>query len=273
MKKKALLLAIVPLLLTSCHSHEVSFASLLAHVNKIENDNLHPYYRVNGNIDMNARVTTINDKDGLFDQMPNGETYVENARYNEGFYCPKAERMSMDGISTYKEEDIVIFGMSSRSYWLRMPLRLHKDNFYVERADGTLNRSCGYANLKYLIAAWADSQGSVNPSGNLPYYEILPDGGFVIGGDSVRTKVYIDNYPYYMSYTRHPQLGEWDPDDPLPCYSYNGNGFIDGRFDIRFEYDKDGWLKSEYLATTDYDYTKVSDTQLALRSVYTYKFS
>ena len=131
MKKKLLLLSIVPLLLTSCSKYEVSFAALLNHVNQIENTGEHPYYRVNGSIDINGRITQINEDDGLFDQMPNGETYVENARYNEGFYCPKAERMSMGGVSTYKEEDIVIFGMSSRSYWLRMPLRLHKDNFYL----------------------------------------------------------------------------------------------------------------------------------------------
>lgn len=270
MKKRTLLLSLVPLLLTSCGTRGVPLQRLINHINNIEDTHEHPYYRVVGSIDIHGMVTEISEEDGLFDQMPNGYSYVENARYNEGFYCSKAERMMMNGLSSYTESDIVIHGMASRSYWLRMPMRLHKDNFYALKGDA-LNRSCGYANLKYLITAWADNPGSVNASYNKPYYEILPDGGFAIGGENVRTSIYIDNYPYYMSYARHPELGEWDEDDPLPCYSYGTK--LDGRFNIRFVYDKDGWLKSEYLATSDYDYGKTIEAQLALRSVYTYKFN
>lgn len=279
MKKRTLYLSIVPLLLTCCGQRGVSLDALISHVNGINNTGEHPYYRVNGSIDIHGKVVEISEEDGSFYNMPNGYSYVENARYNEGFYCPKAERMTMDGLSTYEEEDIVIFGMSSRSYWLRMPIRLHKDNFYVLK-DGELNRSCGYANLKYLITAWADVGGTINPDSNAPYYEILPDGGFAVGGENVRTKIYIDNYPYYMSYNRHPELcvtwdekleTYWDPEDPLPCYSYGIK--LDGRFNIRFEYDKDGWLRSEYLATSDYDYGETDESQLALRSVYSYTFN
>ena len=48
---------------------------------------------------------------------------------------------------------------------------------------------------------------------------------------------------------------------------------VDGRFDIRFEYDKDGWLKSETLQTVDYDYRNTTDSQVSLKSIYDYKFS
>ena len=48
--------------------------------------------------------------------------------------------------------------------------------------------------------------------------EILPDGGFAFGGDSVRTQICIDNYPYYMNYEKHHELGEWKLNRPLPCH-------------------------------------------------------
>ena len=79
----------------------------------------------------------------------------------------------------------------------------------------------------------------------------------------------IDNYPYYLNYDKHPELGEWDELEPLPCYK----SYVDGRFDMRFEYNKDGWLVRESLKTSDYDYRKSTDAQVALRAVYTYKFS
>ena len=271
--RKLLLLAVIPLLLTGCKHKSVTFKQLLNRVNGIENTAEHPYYKVVGSIDMKGMVTEITEEDGTFTNMPNGYSYVENARYNEGFYNEVAEIMTLGGSEDYSEEEIMIYGMASRSYWLRMPLRLHKDNFYGKREDGSLNQSCGFANLRRLIVAWKDAYGSVNASTNDMYFELLSNGGFAIGGDNVRTKIYIDNYPYYMSYERHPELGEWTEDDPLPCYSYNGDGFIDGKFNIRFVYDKDGWLKSEYLATSDYDYNKTIDSQLALRSVYNYQFS
>ena len=274
-KNKFLLLAIIPLLLTGCKHKGVSFKELLKHVNGIENTEEHPYYRVAGSLDMRGMILEIDPEDSVFDQMPTGNSYVANARYNEGFYNPVAETLTQGGVAAYSEEDTVIFGMASRSYWLRMPLRLHKDNFYVKEASGGVNLSCGYSNLQRLICAWKGDKGSINASTNDLYYEILPGGGFAIGGDNVRTKFYLDNYPYYLNYDKHEELGEWEEDFPLPCYSANDimNGAIDGRFNIRFVYDKDGWLKSEYLATVDYDYRKTTDTQLALKSVYSYKFS
>ena len=40
-----------------------------------------------------------------------------------------------------------------------------------------------------------------------------------------------------------------------------------------FEYDKYGWLKSESVYTTDYDFSKTTAGQLAFKAVYNYKFS
>ena len=269
MNKKLVLLLLTPLLLTGCGKNSVSFDALKAHIDNIENSGEHPYYRVNGSLDFNGMITEISEEDGLFDKNPNGVSYVANARYYEGFYNAYTSDADVD------ESEVVIYAMASRSYWLRAPLRIHKENFYVMLKDengadtDVENPTCAHHFLDYLICAWLDANGSVNASSNKPYYEILSDGGFAIGGKSVRTKVTIDNYPYYLNYAKHPELGEWDEYEPLPCYK----SVVDGRFDIRFEYDKDGWLKSETLQTVDYDYDKTIDSQVALKSVYTYKFS
>ena len=270
MKKQLVLLLLTPLLLTSCSNNSVSFDKLKSHIDNIADSGEHPYYRVNGSLDFNGIVTEISEEDGLFDQNPNGVSYVANSRYYEGFYNPYTSDGDVDS-----EADVVIFAMASRSYWLRAPLRIHKDNFSVmlkdENGEETEkeNPTCAHHILDYLICAWLDASGSVNASTNKPYYEILSDGGFAIGGNSIRTKITIDNYPYYLNYEKHPELGEWDEFEPLPCYKSQ----VDGRFNIRFEYDKNGWLKSEYLQTVDYDYNKTIDSQVALKSVYTYKFS
>ena len=264
MKKKLVLLLLTPLLLTSCAKNSVSFEQLKAHIDNIADQHLHPYYRVNGSLDFNGIITEISEEDGLFDQNPNGETYVANSRYYEGFYNAFTTDSDVED-----ESLVVIYGMASRSYWLRAPLQINKDNFYAELEDGVENPTCAHHILDYMICAWLDASGSVNPSKNKPYYEILADGGFAIGGKGVRTKVTIDNYPYYLDYAKHPELGEWDEYEPLPCYK----SVVDGRFDIRFEYDKDGWLKSETLQTVDYDYRNTTDSQVSLKSIYDYKFS
>ena len=287
MKKRYLLSLLIPLLLTSCGRSGVSLSKMRAHIGNIDvtdtpEHEQHPYYKVVGSIDIAGMYTEISEEDGTFDKMPNGETYVANARYNEGFYNEAAERVTMLGVSDYDEEDIVIYGMSSRSYWSRMPLRIHKDNFYVEKdlvdkddqvIGKTLNRSCAYANLLYFINAWCDAIGSVNASSNHMYMEILPNGGFAFGGDNIRTQICIDNYPFYLNFEKHPELGTWNPRKPLPCYSYYGSGFMDGRFNIRFVYDKYGWLQSESVCTSDYKFSSSTQNQLAFKAIYSYRFS
>ena len=264
MKKKLVLLLLSPLLLMSCSKNAVSFETLKAHIDNISDTHEHPYYRVNGSLDFNGIVTEITDEDGLFDQNPNGTSYVANARYYEGFYNAFTSDSDVED-----ESQVVIFAMASRSYWLRAPMRITKENYYVELEDGNENPTCAHYILDHLICIWLDASGSVNASTNKPYYELLKDGGFAIGGKSVRTKVIIDNYPYYLDYAKHPELGEWDEFEPLPCYK----SVVDGRFDIRFEYNKDGWLVSETLQTVDYDYRETHDSQISLKSVYSYKFS
>ena len=264
MKNKLVLLLLTPLLLTSCAKNSVSFETLKEYIDTIENTNEHPYYRVNGSLDFNGIITEISDEDGLFDQNPNGSTYVAHARYYEGFYNAYTTDSDVED-----ESHVMIFAMASRSYWLRAPLRIHKDNFYNTLEDGTENPTCAHHILDYYICAWLNASGSVNASSNKPYYEKLPNGGFAIGGKNVRTKITIDNYPYYLDYAKHPELGEWDEYEPLPCYK----SVVDGRFDIRFEYDEHGWLKSEMLQTSDYNYRDTKDSQVALKSVYTYKFN
>ena len=265
--KKLTLLLLTPLLLTSCANQSASFKALKARVDTIEDTHEHPFYKVVGSLDFNGMVTEISDDDGTFDKDPTGTSYVANSRYYEGFYNPYTSDSTV-----LNEEDVVIYGMASRSYWLRVPLRITKDNFYVEMDfDGEIeeNPTCAHYQLVHTVCAWIDSSGAVNASTNKPYYELLPNGGFVIGGRNVHSRVTIDNYPYYLNYDKHPELGEWDELEPLPCYK----SFVDGRFDMRFEYNKDGWLVRESLKTSDYDYRKSTDAQVALRAVYTYKFS
>ena len=263
MKKLALLL-LAPLLLTSCSQNAVSLKKLKAHIDKIENQYLSPYYKVVGSIDLNSMITEISDDDGLFDQNPNGESYVAHARYNDGFY--------LEDIESLDEENTVIFEMASHSYWLRMPMHITRDNFYAEyevNGEKVENPTCAHYMLEHLITEAVGQSGSINASTNRCYYEILSNGGFAVGGRNVRSLIHIDNYPYYMDYDAHPEMGEWEPDIvPWPCYQTE----IDGRFNIRFEYDKDGWLVKETLSTSDYDVRKTTDAQVALRAVYTYKF-
>ena len=262
--KKLLVFLLTPLLLMSCSGSKVSFEKLKSHINEISDTHEHPFYKVNGQLDFNGIITEITEEDGLFNKNPNGTSYVANARYYEGFYNAFTSDSDVED-----ESQVVIFALSSRSYWLRAPLRITKDNFYVELEDGEENPTCAHYILDHIICAWLDASGAVNASNNKPYYELTKDGGFAIGGKGVRSKVTIDNYPYYEDYDRHPELGTWSEFEPLKCYK----SVVDGRFDIRFEYNKDGWLISETLKTMDYDYRKDIDSQVSLKSVYTYKFS
>lgn len=261
MKKRLIpLLLLTPLLLTSC-GNEISLAKLRSHVDQIEKSEEHPYYRVIGSIDYNATVVEVNEE---FYNQPKADTFVPYARYNEGFYNVAAQTLYDESMA--QDKDIVIYAMASRSYWLRAPMKIDKDNFYVLKENNSLNSTCAYANLIKIIATWYGTTN--NPSSKKPYYEIHSDGSFAIGGKEIHTVVKIDNFPIYPDPASHPgEISEWDEDDPLPLYMTES----DCKVNIRFEYDKDGWLKREVCTTIGYDYKKTTAGQFSLESRYFYQ--
>ena len=276
--KKSLLtyICLVPILLGSCANNHCSFEALKEVVGQIENKNEHPFYRVQGVLDFNNSVTYV---DANFNKNPTGNTFVPYARYNEGFYLASAGDSQAGD-----ERNVVIYGMSSSSYWLRAPMKIDKDNFYVHDKEfndetgeiielSTINSTCAFGILETIILYWAHGDGNANPSNMKLYFEKLSNGGFAIGGDRVHTTIIIDNYPNYPDPEQSPEFyknygGKWSPYDPRPAYKNDA----DIKADIRFEYDKDGWLTREYVRTLDYDFNKSVPNQLYLESVYTYQF-
>ena len=259
MKKKLLLFALLPLTLSSCASNQISLDAFKEKVNQVEETIAYPYYRVIGTLDFNGEILNIN---ALFDKTPAADKFVPYARYNDGFYCPNAG----DSID---EEDIVIYGMASSSYWLRAPMRINKENFFVLDEDGKENITCAHYRLEHLITSFVDQEGSLNPSSCYTYFEFLPDGGFAVGGNKVHTSFKIDNYPYYPDPEAHPDIfGNWSMRNPRPAYQSS----VNAKVNVRFEYNAEGWLTREYLATIDYDYRENRTSQVSLESVYSYTF-
>ncbi|MCQ2802476.1 MAG: hypothetical protein MJ225_02245 [Bacilli bacterium] len=262
MKKRGLLLLLVPLALVSCGDKGVSFNVLYDHILNISKSSSSPYYRVVGSLDFNNEYITV---DATFDKQPKGETFVPYSRYYPGFY--------VESIEDLDEEDTIIYQMASRSYWLRAPLKIDNTNFYALLDNGTVNSSCAFYNLTHIITSWMDDGIPNNPSSSFSYYKVLDNGGFAIGGNKVHSKIRFDNYPAYPDPVAHPEMfgpDVWDFDyAPLPCYQ----NFVDGKFNIEFVYDKDGWLISESLETIDYDFDASIATQVAMKANYFYKFS
>ena len=332
---------LLPLLLASCGSG-ASFEQIQKIVNDIDSGNLYPYYQVKGMLDFNNEIIEV---DQIFDKNPSANTFVPYARYNEGFYT------SLD--SAEAKADVKIYGMSSKSYFLRAPLRITKENFFSKlgnnSGNGTyngayfevryntgsigvigdmtnvtladlnetsitlkytlneedkqvvltrateykaevpyngrfvdnegnvlvlnqterVNKTCANYLLESIITSFASEGVLYNPSSMKMTYELLPDGGFAFVGNKVHSKVYFDNYPYYPDPEKHPEMGSWEASNPLPCYK----NFINGKYNVRFEYNKDGWLTKEWLETLDYNYNVASRYQASLVSTYTYKFS
>ena len=262
MKRRYLTLFLLPIALTGCSGHYAGFDAVKNQVDTIEKTKQHPYYRVIGALDFNNEVINV---DATFDKQPDTKKFVPYSRYTEGFYCSKAGDSAVDD-----EEQVLIYGMASHSYWLRMPLKIDKINFFGTLEDGEENPTSASYVLKHLITIWMDEQGAVNPSACKAYFDLLPDGGFAVGGNAVHTKFKIDNYPYYPDPVAHPEaFEEWAAFNPLPAYK----SVVDAKVNVRFEYDADGWLKKEYLQTLNYDYNVASPTQVSLISEYYYKFS
>lgn len=130
MKKKGLLFLLIPLLLTSCGKNGASFKAIKERIDAISDEELFPYYHVSGMMDFDNQIIDV-DED--FTRSPKSDTYVPYARYNEGFY-----NAALDD-SEPNPEDVIIYGMSSKSYFLRAPLRITKANFYqtVANTSGT----------------------------------------------------------------------------------------------------------------------------------------
>lgn len=262
MNKKLSLLLLFPLLITACSGDRLSFDEMKQKVDAVEYEALYPYYHVIGALDFNGETMEVNE---IFDQEPSTTSFVERARYNEGFYCPDAS-VAEKG---YSKEDVVIYAMASHSYWLRAPLRIDQSNFYAVNELGEENMTCAHYTLSHIITSFMDEPGSTNPSSCYVYYEVDEEGNLIFGGKEVHTEFFIDNYPYYPDYKRHPELGgEWDENDPLPCYKNK----VNAKVNVKFVYNKDGWLIHESLQTIGYDYNNPTVSQVALEAVYGYMF-
>lgn len=123
MKKKFLSLLLFPLVLTSCGNSPVSLEQMRGKIADVSDEAKYPYYKVVGSIDFNNQVLEV---DAEFSNDPGYNTFVPYSRYNEGFYNATADT------SEANLDDIIIYSLASKSYWLRAPLRIHKSNFYAE---------------------------------------------------------------------------------------------------------------------------------------------
>ncbi len=269
MNKKFALFLLFPLIVTSCNNNHTTFNAVKDKVDSIPYSAQFPYYRVIGSLDFNGELLNV---DSTFKETPSTTKFVPYARYNEGFYCPDSSSNEKSVAEKYSENDVKVFMMGSRSYWLRAPMRINADNFYSTLTKGTeqeVNKTCAHYILEHLITSYIDEGGSTNPSNNKMYYEITNDR-IIFGGDKVHTDVRIDNYPYYPDPAEHPELEEWDGElNPLPCYKSE----INVKCNIRFEYDFDGWLRLETLSSIGYDYKSSTRSQVSLVAEYKYQFS
>ena len=265
MKKRLLPLFVTALTLTSCGNSGLTVDQAKEVVANYSTDNLYPYYKVIGNLDFNNEIVEV---DATFDKEPVPTRFVPYARYNDGFFNAKADFKDED-------EDILIYGMASRSYWLRAPMRINAKNFYAFEKDGegqdteAENSSCAHYILEHLITSYiGDSAAAANPAGKHMVMEKLEDGGLLFYGRAVHTKVKIDNYPCYPDPATHPELDDWEDYNPTPCYL----SIVNAKVDIAFYYNSDGWLTRETMVSTEYN-SKVNDPgQISLDAVYTYKF-
>lgn len=358
MKKKLLTFLLLPLVLTGCGAGNVSLAQMREKLESVSTENLYPYYKVVGSADFMGMVTEI---DADFNQEPGMDTFVPYSRYNEGFYNMNAD------ISEPDPNNIIIYSLASKSYWLRAPLRINKSNFYDEvysisgatlngephsinntnyeigsmelkdasgkvaqyqaakitnvtesalvvsaerlpdvegqdptkeeitfnrqdKADASFlyagdfkdannnelkiekgsreNTTCAHYLIQHIITSYLGQTGSTNPSKNQMKMEVT-ENGYVFYGEAVHSVVYIDNLPYYPDPEEHPEVGEWDPEYPIPCYKNK----INAKVNIRFEYNRDGWLVKESLETLGYNYNNTNVDQCSLVAVYGYKFN
>jgi len=359
MKKRLLSLLLLPLALTSCNGAGVSLKMMREKVSTVSDETLYPYYKVVGSIDFNGILMEV---DANFDQEPGNNTFVPYSRYNDGFYNANLD-------TSEKIDDIIIYSMASKSYWLRAPLRINKSNFYsevytisdfyindelgtinpdtyvigsvafknsegdyinyqnakitsataqalnisaehvtgqdddkkdiVENVNLTFNRegeadqdflyagkfvdennnsvrirkgvrenkTCAHYLIEHIITSYAGQTGSTNPSKNKMIMS-YSDEGFIFSAEATHTNILIDNFPYYPDPSEHPEIGEWDPEYPIPCYKNK----INAKVNIKLTYNSEGWLVKEELSSLNYDHNAASASQVALVAVYGYRF-
>ena len=264
MSKKFIPLLLLPLLLTSCGQDSLSLEKTQELVSEYSTEALYPYYKVIGSLDFDGHILRVEE---LFDKNPEPGTFVPYARYNDGFYNKIADKKKTD-------TDIVIYAMASRSYWLRAPMRINSENFFAYALDNNgeptqdENTSCAHYILEHLITSFVGLNAHANPSSMSMYIHKTKDGGLVFGGSAVHTEITIDNYPFYPDYENIPELGEWDDSIPLPCYKNR----VNAKVNIRFVYNKDGWLVRESMSSIGYNSAKPSKAQVSLDAIYSYEF-
>lgn len=265
MSKKLIPLLLMPLLLTSCGQASLSLSQARKVVDNYSTEALYPYYKVIGSLDFNGEILRVEE---TFDKTPSTDTFVPYARYNDGFYNKTADKKNSDF-------DILIYSLASRSYWLRAPLRINSENFFAYAKDKSTgeyttdeNTTCAHYILQHLITSFVGQAANANPSSMSMYMERTSDGGLVFGGDAVHTEVTIDNYPFYPDYENIPELGEWDDSMPLPCYKNR----VNAKVNIRFVYNKDGWLVREKMTSVGYNSSLPSKAQVSLDALYVYEF-
>ena len=265
MSKKLIPLLVMPLALVSCGRSSLTLNEAKNVVSGFSTEAEYPYYKVIGSLDFNGELLRVN---ATFDQPIEEGTFVPYVRYNDGFYNKTADKKNTDF-------DILIYSMASRSYWLRAPLKISSENFFAYAKDKSTgeftsdeNTSCAHYILEHLITSFVGQAANANPSSMSMYMVRTSDGGLAFGGDAVHTEITIDNYPFYPDYNNIPELGEWDDSMPLPCYKNR----INAKVNIRFEYNKDGWLVRETMSSIGYDSNVAKKDQVSLDALYVYDF-
>lgn len=265
MKLKRLFpLLIIPMALTSCGSGPLSVEQMKEYTDTISDEVCYPYYRVVGAIDYNNKYIEV---DSEFVNDFREDDFIPYSRYNPGTYD--------ESFDPYEEEFIMNFANASKSYWARMPLRITKSSFYGTYFDGrneVINSTCAYYQLYHYMKPWSDSPVKNADSAGDMVMKIKKDKdgnveSFTFEGINLHAKITIDNYPMYP-----------DPND-LTHFPYGVmsaeemyRNEIDASFNFLFEYNKDGWLKREYIVSTNYNSKDSTDSQFCCEALYSYSF-
>jgi len=266
MKKRLFSLLLVTLMASGCgNSAGLSVEQMKEHIKDISVEDLYPYYKVRGAIDYNDTYYEV-DAD-FVNQYKTGEL-VPYTRYHPGTYDPLFDAQDVP------EEEIKTYANGSKAYWSHVPMRINTTNFYYELTSDTgvksLNLTCAYSYILHYIKSWIDANSkNANTPGDM-IMSTLDGGGFAFSGSSIHSKITIDNFPEYPDNINNPRFKEleYSIDGPYPMFKNT----IDGVFNFRFEYNKDGWLTREFIKTIDYDPKVSTTTHFYCEAVYTYEF-